>query len=267
MKSIKLLVMCFGLCFLFGCKAGEESDKKITPTVTPIKQPETLSPTATLIPTVIPIPTDIPRIVMIPIDVAHFGSAVFCEFIAKEYDSDSDGYLNEAERYAVTDITIPGRYDADYSEECLDGFEYFPNLEILAIDTNTVKKVIIRNHPTLKRFGGTEGYIKELEIMGCKELESIGFYTYTLGSVLIAEVSSETKFSLGNNVAIESMALDEKLQIYKTDARDGNQVLFRTLEDGTMVYEYIEQTDTIPNGYERRQIPVTILRDETGASD
>lgn len=223
------------------------------------KQPESLSPTAT------PAPTDIPETVLLPIDAAHFGSTVFCEFIAKEYDSNSDGYLSEAERCAVTDMAIPGWYEADYSEECLDGFEYFPNLEGLGIDSNTVKKLIIRNHPALKHFGGTEGCIKELEIVGCKELERIGFYTYTLGSVLIAETSAETEFSLGNNVEIEAMALDEDLQILKTDARNGTQVLFRTLEDGTFVYEY--WTGGSGEEYALKQISVTILREETGMSE
>ena len=150
----------------------------------------------------------------------------------------------------------------NFSEACLDGFEYFPNLEVLGINCNAVNKVIIRNHPTLKNFGGYEGGIQELEVIGCKELEIIAFYTYNLGSVLIADVSPKTEFCLGDNVRIKEMALDEKLQIHKTDLRDGSQVLFRTLDDGTFVYEYWK--GGAREEHELIQIPVTILKDETG---
>ncbi|MBR2408061.1 MAG: hypothetical protein IKB07_03805 [Lachnospiraceae bacterium] len=262
MRCLKLFMICFGFCFLCACNRESEPVHIPTSTTIPTKQPENMSPTAAPTPTVVPTPTDTPKAVMIPIDEIHFGSALFCEFIAKEYDSDSDGYLSEAERYEVTEIIIPGWYDADYSEACLDGFEYFPNLEGLGIDRNAVNKVIIRNHPTLKNFGGTEGGIQELEVIGCKELEIIGFYTYNLGSVLIADVSPKTEFCLGDNVPIKEMALDENLQIHKTDARDGGQVLFRTLDDGTFVYEYWK--GGAREEYELIQIPVTILKDETG---
>lgn len=175
---------------------------------------------------------------LIPIDEAHFGSGLFCDYIKERFDKDSDGCLSVFERYAVSKIDIPPYYEEDFSMECLDGFDYFPSLIELSVNQNSLEKVVLRNHPSIKFFGGTEGSIKDLEIMDCPELTNIGFYIYGLGSLLISGVSPDASFSHGDNVNIDKMTVDADLILWVTDSRSG-EPSFKANGEG-LVYEYYD---------------------------
>lgn len=191
----------------------------------------------------------------IPIDEAYFVSTLFCDYIKEQFDKDADGRLSVFERYAVSKIEIPPYYEEDFSMECLDGFDYFPSLTELSVNQNSLEKVVLRNHPSIKFFGGTEGSIKNLEIMDCPELTNIGFYTYGLGSLWISGVSPEASFSHGDNVNIDKMTVDADLILWVTDSRSGEPAL-KASGDG-LVYEYYEYKED--NEYTIMQTPVEFI--------
>ena len=203
-----------------------------------------LRPTMTPVPTgePDPTPTEEPEEGRIPIDEAHFTSEVFRETIARNYDTDSDGFLSRREREAVTEIYIDGRdYEDQYfvfEEECLDGFEYFPNLTGINISFTYAGQVVIREHPSLQHFGGTEGGIETLRIENCPALERIGFYIYDISSISVSG-APRASFSLGDNCSIRSMTFDADMTLRVLDSRFGEgSTMYRVCEDGSFVYEY-----------------------------
>lgn len=213
---------------------------------------EELRPTPTPVPTEKPGPTPTaePEEGRIPIDEAHFTSAVFRETIARNYDTDSDGFLSRREREAVTEIYIDGRdYENQYfvfEEECLDGFEYFPNLLDIDISFTYAGQVVIRDHPSLQLFGGTEGGVRTLRIENCPALEKIGFYIYSLGSISVSD-SPRASFGLGDNCRIHRfMTFDADMTLWVLDSRFGEgSTMYRVCEDGSLVYEYSDYGETL----------------------
>ncbi len=228
-------------------------------TLTPLPTEE-LRPTPTPVPTEKPgsTPTEEPEEGRIPIDEAHFTSAVFRETIARNYDTDSDGFLSRREREAVTEIYIDGRdYENQYfvfEEECLDGFEYFPNLLDIDISFTYAGQVVIRDHPSLQLFGGTEGGIETLQIENCPALERIGFYIYDISSISVSG-APRASLSLGDNCSIRSITFDADTTLRVLDSRFGEgSTMYKVCEDGSLVYEYYGYGGT--NIRSLRQTPV-----------
>ncbi len=209
--------------------------------------PGTLTPLPTGEPD--PTPTEEPEEGRIPIDEAHFTSAVFRETIARNYDTDSDGFLSRREREAVTEIEIDGRdYENRYTifdEECLDGFEYFPNLTGINISFTYAGQVVIRDHPSLQHFGGTEGGIETLQIENCPALERVGFYIYDISSISVSG-APKAFFSQGDNCSIRSMTFDADMTLWLLDSRFGfGSMTYKACEDGSLVYEYSDYGETL----------------------
>lgn len=276
-KTVKNTLL---LCLLTGafcaCQQEQEADIPVTPAeVTGIKMPTpdvtmtglpehtggpsvtvepkpltvTLVPTGELSPTVMSVPTEEPEEGRIPIDEAHFTSAVFRETIARNYDTDLDGFLSGREREAVTEIYIDGRdYENQYfifEEECLDGFEYFPNLTGINVSYTYAGQVVIRDHPSLQHFGGAEGGIETLQIENCPALEKVGFYLYSIGSVSISD-TPQASFSQGDNCWIRSMSFDADMTLWLLDSRFGfGSMTYKACEDGSFVYEYSFYGETL----------------------
>jgi len=179
-------------------------------------------------------PTPEPEKETIPIDEAHFTSEVFREFIKEEYDTDSDGFLSWTEREAVTEMWL-GDSGYSFRRECLDGFEYFPNLTNLDISDNCqAEQVIIRNHPSLQSFGGSEGgWIRTLQIENCPALTKIGFYIYRIDSL---SVSGAPLAVLDlTHTRLDSITLDADMVLYTSDGRTGEQI-YTINEDDQFVY-------------------------------
>lgn len=230
---------------LGNCPTGE-----LCLTVTPVPTDE-LRPTFTPIPTEEPLPTPTPEPEeeRIPIDEAHFTSAKFREVIAENYDTDMNGFLSASEREAVTEIWIDGRdYENQYNhfeEECLDGFEYFPNLINVDVSFTYVGQVAIRNHPSLQRFDGTEGGVEILQIENCPSLTRIGFYIYDISSISVVGAPLAS-VSLGDNCSIRSMTFDADMTLRVLDSRFGEgSTMYKICEDGSLVYEYYDYGEHI----------------------
>lgn len=281
-KTAKHIIL---FCLLTGafcaCQEGQRANTGITPvpaegTETPLPTPEatvTTPPEGSKTPSVTetPLPTPTPEMegARMPIDEVHFTSAVFREFIAESYDTDSDGFLSGAERGAVTEMQIGNednlvdeKFSLDFcaaiKEECLDGFEYFPNLTKVNIFLD-VGKVVIRNHPALQHFGGYSG-IKILQIENCAALTEIRFYhcradSLSVSGTPLAVVSME-------NCLISSMDFDADvtLWVWKTDTTSVNSEeelnTYMTYENGSLVYVYGNYDDKEEKVIRQQRTPV-----------
>lgn len=244
----------FLFCFLTGafcaCQEGQSANTGITPA--PVESTGTLSPTPEPTPEAVvttppevtkaPLVTETPENsptpyvveTAVPIDEAHFTSAGFREFIKEEYDKDSDGFLSGAERGVVKEMWL-GDSGYSFKGECLDGFEYFPNLTNLDISDNCqAEQVIIRNHPSLQSFGGSEGgWVRTLQIENCPALTRIGFYIYRIDSL---SVSGAPLAVLDlTHTRLDSITLDADMVLYTSDGRTGEQ-LYTINEDDQFVY-------------------------------
>lgn len=237
-KARYIILFCFLAGALCACQEGQSANTGITPEPTP-EAVVTKPPEVTKAPLIIETPENSPTpYVMetaVPIDEAHFTSAVFREFIKEEYDKDSDGFLSWAERGAVTEMQLGDCGYNPFPGECLDGFEYFPNLTNLGISNNCqAEQVIIRNHPSLQSFGGWEGgRIRRLQIENCPALTRIGFYIYRIDSL---SVSGAPLAVLDlTHTRLDSITLDADMVLYTSDGRTGEQI-YTINEDDQFVY-------------------------------
>ncbi len=249
-KARYIILFCFLAGALCACQERQSANTGITPeptseavittppemTKTPsvTEKPEN-SPTPFVTETLLPTLTPAPEGETIPIDEAHFTSAGFREFIKEEYDKDSDGFLSWAERGAVTEMQLGDSGYNPFPGECLDGFEYFPNLIDLGISNNCqAEQVIIRNHPSMQSFGGWEGgRIRTLQIENCPALTRIGFYIYRIDSL---SVSGAPLAVLDlTHTRLDSITLDADMVLYTSDGRTGEQ-LYTINEDDQFVY-------------------------------
>ncbi len=74
-------------------------------------------------------------------------------------------------------------YEHEFEEECLDGFEYFPDLKEL--DISCAEKVVLRNCPSLVKVSGKEGHIGTLIIEDCPVLERMYFFDFWMDTLCI----------------------------------------------------------------------------------
>jgi len=113
----------------------------------------------------------------LPIDIEHFGSDAFCNFILKNLDVDKDGVLSAEERWNITELNL-GLEDIDTVQAPFDGtvsgFQNFPNLKELR--ACSAYKIEIMNHPTLERFTTIECFLDEVRIENCPRLTTINCY-------------------------------------------------------------------------------------------
>ncbi len=159
----KIMLFCLVAACLYGCKKPEEEISTLlstSPAITEVAPQEE-----------------------IPIDAEHFSDEVFRKYISGMYDLDNNGALSKSEREAVKEI-IWDEVDIDISKDkfpydyievnraVLDGLEYFSKLDCLIVDS--AQRVILKNHPSIRRFGCREGNIETVLIENCPVLEKIG---------------------------------------------------------------------------------------------
>ncbi len=220
-------------CLVTGvfCACNQTGQERIDPpatSITPVPA-VSLTPEPSLMPTLVPTVTAMPEEKLLPIDEEHFTSEVFRKRIAKEYDLNKDGYLSETERAEVKKIDI-NYYEWEFSGECLDGFEYFPNLEGLGVSQG--EKVIVRNHPSLLWIGGEEGLLGTLTVENCPKLKRLSFYSIPIDDLTISgDTTAELLFSYNSgahHMTLEATVAvsfedDEYLNYFYKDA-DGNLI-------------------------------------------
>lgn len=115
------------------------------------------------------------------IDPAHFPDAKFLEYV-KQFDTDGNGSLSQAELEKVTVIYVLGMGVKD-----LTGIEFFPELENLDCSENQLTQLDVSKNPKLKRLVCYENKLTSLDVSGNTSLTELHCYTNQLTSLNLGE--------------------------------------------------------------------------------
>ncbi len=157
----KLFCVLLTLAMLFSLiPAGFADDIEIVDTE-PGEQAELEAQTETL-----PLPAAEILDANVPIDEEHFPNEHFRDYVADYFDADKNGYLDEEEIAAATDIHIS-------SVDSLKGLEYFPNLAHLECTEADLTELDVSQNPKLKTLICQDNQITELDLSNNPELEEL----------------------------------------------------------------------------------------------
>lgn len=196
----KMIFCCMATVTLCGCQKAQE------------EIPASLSPSPAI--------TEALEQVEIPINAEHFSDEIFREYISGMYDTDKNGALSQREREAVKEIIWSGteipmdKFTFAYKDvrgAVLDGLEYFPKLQVLTVEDADC--VILTNHPSIRRFGISEGKVETVLIENCPTLEKISVAeSYGIGS------------QAGGNLTVRNC---ENLRIFSASTADFGMLTFK----------------------------------------
>ena len=125
----------------------------------------------------------------IPIDEAHFLDANFRAWVAENCDPDTNGYLTDTEREAVTSIDVVSQEIAS-----LKGIEYFSELERLDAESNELTELDLSNNTALRNVS-----------LVYNQLESVGVTALELLSNLDVSYNQLTELDLSENTGLISL--------------------------------------------------------------
>ena len=123
------------------------------------------------------------------IDPAHFPDAKFLEYV-KQFDTDGNGSLSQAELEKVTVIYVLGMGIKD-----LTGIEFFPELENLDCSENQLTQLDVSKNPKLKRLVCYENKLTSLDVSGNTSLTELHCYTNQLTSLNLGENANLNKLN------------------------------------------------------------------------
>lgn len=125
----------------------------------------------------------------IPINSTHFPDAKFLEYV-KQFDTDGNGSLSQAELEKVTVIYVLGMGIKD-----LTGIEFFPELEDLDCSENQLTQLDVSKNPKLKRLVCYENKLTSLDVSGNTSLTELHCYTNQLTSLNLGENANLNKLN------------------------------------------------------------------------
>lgn len=120
----------------------------------------------------------------VKIDEKHFPDRYFRMYVSDYFDITKDGYLDFNERTAVTSIDISGGYISDTGKQlkisCLDGIEFFTELQYLDCSENSIASIDVRGMSELESLDCSDNPVAELNARGCRKLSEL----YCMNSVI-----------------------------------------------------------------------------------
>ena len=119
----------------------------------------------------------------------NFPNATFMEYV-KRFDTDNDGFLDAAEREAVTEIDVDAK-----SITSLKGIEFFPNLEKLDCNNNRLTELDVSKNTKLT----------ELYCMGNWQLSELDVSNNTALKILWCGSCNLSSLRLGANTELEAL--------------------------------------------------------------
>lgn len=125
----------------------------------------------------------------VPIDPAHFPDAKFLEYV-KQFDTDGNGSLSQAELEKVTVIYVLGMGIKD-----LTGIEFFPELKDLDCSENQLTQLDVSKNPNLKRLVCYKNKLTSLDVSGNTSLTELQCYTNQLTSLNLGENANLNKLN------------------------------------------------------------------------
>lgn len=123
------------------------------------------------------------------IDPAHFPDAKFLEYV-KQFDTDGNGSLSQAELEKVTVIYVLGMGIKD-----LTGIEFFPELKDLDCSENQLTQLDVSKNPNLKRLVCYKNKLTSLDVSGNTSLTELQCYTNQLTSLNLGENANLNKLN------------------------------------------------------------------------
>ena len=129
----------------------------------------------------------------LPIDEEHFPDETFRGYVAEEFDDDGDGYLNDEEITAITEIDV-----SMMGISSLHGIEYFPELTSLTCSMNSLTELDVTHNPALIWLDCLDNELTKLDLSHNSKLE-----------MLDCSFNSLTALDLTHNPALTSIDCSE----------------------------------------------------------
>ncbi len=104
----------------------------------------------------------------LPVDEEHFPDEIFCNYVAEEFDGDGNGYLNDEEIAAITEIDV-----SMMGISSLQGIEYFPELTSLTCSMNSLTELDVTHNPALIWLDCFGNELTKLDLSGNPVLEDL----------------------------------------------------------------------------------------------
>ena len=104
----------------------------------------------------------------IPIDEAHFPDANFRAWVSENCDPDTNGYLTDTEREAVTSIDVVSQEIGS-----LKGIEYFSELERLDAESNELTELDLSNNTALRNVSLVYNQLESVDVTGLELLSNL----------------------------------------------------------------------------------------------
>ena len=127
----------------------------------------------------------------VPIDAAHFPDEVFREHV-REYDTDGNNTLSDAELASVSSIDVSGSSAEPGSITSLKGIEHFTTLMFLNCSYNRLADLDVRTNKALTELMCTGNHLAVLNIGENTALEKLN-----------CGINSLTALDVSKNIALE----------------------------------------------------------------
>ena len=133
----------------------------------------------------------------IPIDEEHFPDENLRTYISENYDTDDEkGYLSSDERNAVNLINVS-------EVTSVEGLEYFPNLQSLALRKSTITSLDCSGNSQLQVLNVENGVLAKIDTSKCTDL------TYLNISHNHPSDNSVIEFDISNNYELKTFFCED----------------------------------------------------------
>jgi hypothetical protein len=147
----------------------------------------------------------------IPIDEAHFPDDNFRACVAKNSDTDGNGYLDKYEILYTWNM-----YCENSGVESIEGIEYFPYLKGLWCKGNNITELDLSNNPDIEGVWCSFNPLKELDFSSCPKLSWVYCFNCELEKLDVSKNSKLaylecnanpdlTELDLSNNPELENL--------------------------------------------------------------
>ena len=153
----------------------------------------------------------------IAVDETNFPDAVFRGYVSDNCDTDADGFLNDEEIAAVTEMLISGLGISD-----LRGIEYFTSLTRLVFYNNQVTSLDVSKNTELVNLGCANNRLTSLDISRNTKLQVLYCYSNMLTSLDVSRNTELVQIVCAfNKLKSLDVSNNKKLNSMNTD---GNQL-------------------------------------------
>ena len=145
----------------------------------------------------------------LPIDEEHFPDEAFRAYVAEKFDGDGNGYLNDEEIAAITEIDV-----SMMGISSLQGIEYFPELTVLLCLDNELTALDLSRNPKLEMLDCSFNSLTALDVTQNPALTSIDCSENAITALDVTNNPAlEGLFCYGNEIAALDLSGNAALQV------------------------------------------------------